>query len=101
MTAAAIEDLTRMIEELPQPRQVEVREFVERLLARSRRKTSEKLRQSADAKPLSEANRRMLDQLQSWKSQPLPPDEEHALDDFEAFQLRHPALRFARLDEEP
>lgn len=98
MTTAAIKDLTRMIEELPHARQIEVRQFVEGLLARSKRWSSEGSRPTSEALPLSEANRRMLDVLQSWKSEPLPPEEEHALDDFEAFQRRH-LLRFVRLDE--
>lgn len=47
MTATtALKDLTEMIEELPQTRQAEVKDFVEFLLAKSRRGTSGKLRQT-------------------------------------------------------
>ncbi len=48
----------------------------------------------------SESNVRMLELLRAWQAEPLSPDDDRVLDDFEAFQARHP-LRLARLDEEP
>ncbi len=48
----------------------------------------------------SESNVRMLDLLRAWEAEPLSREEDRMLDDFEAFQARHP-LRLARLDEEP
>lgn len=57
---------------------------------------------SGDASPqsVSEANRRTLTLLQSWKAEPLTADEERLLDEFDTFQARHP-LRFTTLQEEP
>ncbi len=48
----------------------------------------------------SDANVRMLDLLRAWETEPLSPEEDRVLGDFEAFQARHP-LRLARLDDEP
>ncbi len=98
MATAVMKDLTRMIEELSPARQGEVRDFIERLLKKSRRQTSAQLRPREDAAPLSEANRRMLGLLERWKSEPISREE--PLDDFEEFQRQHP-LRFSRLDEGP
>lgn len=47
----------------------------------------------------SEANHRMLSLLQAWQAEPLTPDEERLLDDFEGFQAQHP-LRFTHLSDE-
>ncbi len=47
-----------------------------------------------------ESNVRMLDPLGAWQAEPLSAEENRVLDDFEAFQARHP-LRLARLDDEP
>ncbi|HYX25781.1 MAG TPA: hypothetical protein VFC23_16630 [Thermoanaerobaculia bacterium] len=57
---------------------------------------------SGAASPQSafEANRRILALLQAWQAEPLTEDEERLLDEFDAFQARHP-LRFTTLQEEP
>jgi Arc/MetJ family transcription regulator len=48
---------------------------------------------------VSEANHRLLALLQAWQDEPLTSDEERLLDEFEAFQAKHP-LRFATPQEE-
>jgi hypothetical protein len=55
---------------------------------------------AASSQSVSEANRRTLTLLQSWKAEPLTADEERLLDEFDTFQARHP-LRFTTLQEEP
>lgn len=96
MATAVMKDLTRMIEELPRARQLEVRDFVERLLEKSVPKAPARLRSSEAAAPLSRPNRRMLDLLEGWRSESISREE--PLDDFEEFQRQHP-LRFARPDD--
>ncbi len=94
MSSMAIQQLTRMIEELPEPGQARVRDFVESLWAKSKQEKPGPRSQSMRASPVSAANRRMLELLEKWKVEPLPPGERHVFDDFEAFQREHP-LRFA------
>jgi hypothetical protein len=55
---------------------------------------------AASPQSVSEANRRILTLLQAWQAEPLTADEERLLDEFDAFQARHP-LRFTTLQEEP
>lgn len=50
--------------------------------------------------PASGVNRRMLAVLQAWQAEPLTADEKRLLDEFDAFQARHP-LRFTTPKEEP
>ncbi len=45
----------------------------------------------------SAANLRMLELVRTWQAEPLTPEEDAVLDDFDAFQAQHP-LRFNRLD---
>jgi hypothetical protein len=56
--------------------------------------------EAGTAPAASEANRRMRALLQAWKAEPLSPEEERLLDDFDEFQAQNP-LRFTRLSEEP
>ena len=84
-----MQQLTRMIEELPESGLARVRDLVESLWARSQLELGGSRSENAPAS-ISAANRRMLELLESWKSEALPPEEEDVFDDFEAFQREHP-----------